>query len=202
VAEVHCVTTRVAPSRPPKWPPYPPPPTDFSEFAQLAVTELEIQSVRALRAARFRQWFAITPGERLKLTLNPCSPAIDVYPPYTGWRAEQCVSAWSHGVVRTQRACARGSADRVTQVARKTSRMACGSQPQNQMSRRGSLRRRPSRAPRSHHNREPGQAATRQPGPPEGARKIARPRPSRWVTAATVRRACARVGRRECRLRT
>lgn len=40
---------------------------EFNEFAPRPLTDAEIQKVRALRAELFRQWSAITPGQKLEL---------------------------------------------------------------------------------------------------------------------------------------
>ena len=40
---------------------------ELNEFAPRALSEAEIQRVRQLRGALFHQWFAIAPGEGLKL---------------------------------------------------------------------------------------------------------------------------------------
>jgi hypothetical protein len=44
---------------------------DFNEFAPRMLTESEIQRVRATRAELFRQWFEVSPGQHIELTLEP-----------------------------------------------------------------------------------------------------------------------------------
>ena len=44
---------------------------EFNEVAPRLLTDAEIQSVRALRAQLFKDWFAIPPGEKLRLAFPP-----------------------------------------------------------------------------------------------------------------------------------